>query len=388
MIIFNLKKIVDECVDNYQSFNNYNEIKMKIENYMFNKNDNCLDFVKSQLQNMNESNNKDCLLSIQNYVEITNKFMIEKEVNDLHFNVNSGKYSCEMFVNKKFSFEYRLELLFGYIDNYLYFQGNNSKELIEELHKVMIMLFISLSVRNNDDLVTKITHLLICPVKNCPFRLKIDFPKEDNGYMRAYTCKLEENQEKRIFKKHNTTITITFFSKERYHNHFSDFDSTIESKRMLTNNERQKLANEFTQYSDYHSFLVSKPSFCLRNSSADYLFKSSHDHNEEEYKFLSSLNDPAEKDDPFFYFVNKTIDGKIHSFMFINKHILKQEYSSKWYCDDTMNTNKYNKNLMAIVVKDHYGFSQLFCWGFLFDSTEKVLIIYLNIWQCIYYTNL
>ena len=46
--------------------------------------------------------------------------------------------------------------------------------------------------------------------------------------------------------------------------------------------------------------------------------------------------------------------------------------------DDTSNTNIYNKNLIAIIVKDDNSFNQLMSFGYLFDQTESSFKMYLK----------
>ena len=46
--------------------------------------------------------------------------------------------------------------------------------------------------------------------------------------------------------------------------------------------------------------------------------------------------------------------------------------------DDTSNTNIYNKNMIAIIVKDDNSFNQLISFGYLYDQTESSFKMYLN----------
>ena len=84
------------------------------------------------------------------------------------------------------------------------------------------------------------------------------------------------------------------------------------------------------------------------------------------------LSNELSVNDTYFKTINTFSKGYIHSILFIHKRVAQMEYSKRrWYIDDTANTNIYNKNLLAIIVKDDNSFNQLLAFAFLFDQTES-----------------
>ena len=360
MFVFKLFKYIESLLNNNSAEilfpNVIKEIEKNIEKYD-EKYDEIVKNIQLLLNDSNERNIHENIQNISLFLREELLKIMDKEIYILKDCLNNGKYSCEQFVDKNYSFDYRLEIFIHYTNEFLQYNGLNKNELIEELTRIRNMLFLPLSIHSTDVNSSRLTHYLYCPQKGCPFEMRLSFPNSQTIPRKISIPKDMANKEIRPLEKSGGMILITFFSCLQYHSHNTTFDHSRQLKRFLSKGELIKMEEELktnqTTFQNNHKNLM------LRNQSINYLVNKVNSNVNNEVLFLKSLDSPPKDDSIFFHIVNKTNDGMYHSFMFINKEIICHEYSKKLFCDDTSGLTKYNKNMLSIVVKNDYGFAQI-----------------------------
>lgn len=149
------------------------------------------------------------------------------------------------------------------------------------------------------------------------------------------------------------------------HKHSLSVDKMFEDSSNMTYNQREKMREEILrvgkrQYKIEHKTRV-------KSKYINRIFDNNKSENKRDKLFVESIKF---NDGNFMVIKNCFDDGSLHSVLYVNSLVAQKGYSRYlWACDDSAQTNKYNKRLFVIMTKDDFGYSQVIAFGTLFDGS-------------------
>ena len=269
---------------------------------------------------------------------------------------NNDMFASELMVPDVLEYDKRIEIFNKYILNEIKCNENSNKEeIMETIRKLIIILFLPIHTKS-----TKINKT----------NIKITFHCNHSGKTKE-SCKGRSC----LYKLY---VTLGFDEKNCIvengtHNHSLDYFFVISKTCPILKQEKQlipKTKKEFVE------FVANHPNIHISLKKFRQIQKVEDKSQILESTFLSEL---FVENESFVKLTNTFTNNCIHSILFIHKKVAQIEYSKrKWYIDDTSNINVYNKNVLAIIVKDDNSFNQLLAFGFLFDQTQNSFELLLN----------
>ena len=270
--------------------------------------------------------------------------------------LNNNMFASELIVPDILSYEERIEIFNKYILNEIKCNEKTDKNvIIETIRKLILILFLPIHTKT-----TKVNKT----------NIRISFFCNHSGKTKE-TCK-----GRNCLYKLNLTLGFdgnNSIVEKGTHNHSLDYSFIISKTCPLLKHEKQlipKTKKEFV------NFVATHPNIRVPLKRFRQIQKIEDTNPMNENIFLS---ESFVENESFIKLTNTFTNKAIHSILFIHKKVAQLEYSKrKWYIDDTSKTNVYNKNLLAIIVKDDNSFNQLLAFGFLFDQTQDSFEILLN----------
>ena len=269
---------------------------------------------------------------------------------------NNDMFASELMVPDVLEYSKRIEIFNKYVLNEIKCNKNSGKEEItERIRKLILILFLPIHTKS-----TKVNKT----------NIKISFYCNHSGNTKE-SCKGRNCMYKLYvtlgFDKKNCIV------ENGIHNHSLDYSFVMSKTCPLLKNEKQLIPKTKKEFVD---FISNHPNIHVSLKKFRQLQKTEDKNQILESSFLSEL---FVENESFVKLTNTFSNNCIHSILFIHKKVAQMEYSTrKWYIDDTSHTNIYNKNLLAIIVKDDNSFNQLLAFGFLFDQTQKSFELLLN----------
>ena len=270
--------------------------------------------------------------------------------------VQKDMFTSELIISHDLEYEQRIEIFKQYIRNDMRIKdGSYSQEVINTLRRLIIILFIPIHTKTS---------------RVCGNYIKILFKCNHSGKTKE-TCKGRDC-------KYKLTIIIGFngineINENGEHNHSLDYSFVTSKTSPMMKSEKElipKRKDEIIQ------FIANHPHVIMPLKKYRQIQNSNDNKQSIENAFSSNL---FYENDSFIKITNTFTNGSIHSITFIHKRVAQMEYSKRiWYMDDTSNTNIYNKNMIAIIVKDDNSFNQLMSFGYLYDQTETSFKMYLS----------
>ena len=268
----------------------------------------------------------------------------------------NNMFISELMVSQDLEYEKRMEIFKQYINNEIKIKdGNNNKEVVDKIRRLIIMLFIPIH--------TKATRV---GKHNIKILLQCNHSGKTKETCKGRDCKYEIM----VIIGYNG---INEINEKRQHNHSLDYSFVTSKTCPLMKSEKEMIPKRKDEIIE---FIANHPNVIIPLKKYRQIQNSNDNKQAIENSFLTNL---YYENESFIKITNTFNNGYIHSITFIHKKVAHMEYSKRrWYMDDTSNTNIYNKNLIAIIVKDDNSFNQLMSFGYLYDQTESSFKIYIN----------
>ena len=305
------------------------------------------------------------VIEMNKIIETMKRIIVE--VNDISQNINwyeevkrrvvqKDMFMSELMVSQELDYENRIRIFKDYINNEIKIKNENDKnELVDTIRRLIIILFIPIHTKTTRVGKNDIKMLLKC----------------NHSGKTKETCKGRDC-------KYEVVITIGYDGMNKVietgqHNHSLDYSFVTSKTCPLLKSEKELLPK---RKDDIINFVANHPHVMIPFKKYRQIQNSMDNNQVIENAFLKNL---FFENESFIKITNTFTNGSVHSITFIHKKVAQMEYSKrKWYIDDTSNTNIYNKNMIAIIVKDDNSFNQLMSFGYLYDQTENSFKIYLN----------
>ena len=265
-------------------------------------------------------------------------------------------FMSELMVSCDLEYEKRMKIFKEYIKNDIKIKdGSVHKNIIDTIRRLIIILFIPIH--------TKTSRVGLNDIK-------MVFKCNHSGKTKE-TCKGRDcNYKVVMLIKYNGMNEIIETGE---HNHPLDYFFVTSKTCPLLKSEKEMIPK---RKEEIIQFIANHPHVIVPIKKYRQIQSSNDNKQIIENTFLTNL---YYENDSFIKITNTFNNGYIHSITFIHKRVAQMEYCKRrWYMDDTSNTNIYNKNMIAIIVKDDNSFNQLMSFGYLFDQTENSFKIYLN----------
>ena len=341
---------------------------------------------------ISSTNDKDNIIEILHQVSVDIETFLNTNDNKcleiIHNNIQHCDYSSRHMISNDISYEDRMSLFEKYINEYVFYDGKNSENILEDIEKLLNILYLPFHERYSKyskfgfSIRLECNHSGKCANNLSDQNEKKKYQSKSCGccfYLTIYIPIDPEKKKISKFKKdpscisryESRNVTFSYFhhSLNEIHNHPLNFDFVIEKNSFLTQFEREKLREEFSLVSnieDVSSFL-DLPG--VKAGVVRELFNQSKQRKKKELEFLDNY---TINDNDFVKLSNDFSDGTKNSFIFMNKRILNDSSSKNtWWIDDTLNLLEYNMPVLGIVVKDVYGNSQILSISILHDKSEK-----------------
>ena len=342
--------IMNAIIDEYNEIikNEFmNEIHISLSKIFFSKS---IEMIIKELNNLNEILKRiirelACIAKNIDWYDEVKRRMVQRDM-----------FMSELMVSKDLEYEERMEIFKEYIKKEIKIKdGSSHEDIVDIIRRLIIIVFIPIH--------TKATRV-------GKHNIKIIFKCNHSGKTKE-TCKGRDcKYEVIVIIGYNGINEINEINE---HNHSLDYSFVTSKTCPLMKSEKKlipKRKDEIIQ------FIANHPNVTIPLKKYRQIQNSNDTNQSIENTFLTNL---FYENDLFIRITNTFTNGSIHSITFIHKRVAQMEYSKRrWYMDDTSNTNIYNKNMIAIIVKDDNSFNQLMSFGYLYDQTESSFKIYLN----------
>ena len=270
--------------------------------------------------------------------------------------IQKDVFMSELMVSHDLEYEKRMKIFKEYIINDIKIKdGNVHKDVVDIIRRLIIILFIPIHTKTS---------------RVCKNDIKILLKCNHSGKTKE-TCKGRDcNYEVLVSIRFNGINEIIETGK---HNHSLDYSFITSKTCPLLKSEKEMIPKN---KEDMIKFIANHPHVIVPLKKYRQIQNSLDNKQAIENIFLTNLYFENES---FIKITNTFSNGYIHSITFIHKRVAQMEYCKRrWYMDDTSNTNIYNKNMIAIIVKDDNSFNQLMSFGYLYDQTEDSFKLFLN----------
>ena len=303
----------------------------------------------------------------------------EIDLNEINKRVIENSFPLSYWEGKDIPYEKRKQAFEQYIQNYVkLYKSTNRDDFVNLIQRIPHYFGMCVCEKYKN-----ISENYIIIVYNCCCKGEQSTKRQTKGRNCKFECRLEFDYNGFCHIEY-TLHGKSDFSDNFDHSHEMSIQFVKSVGSNLTLKQISDIKKEIKDVGGIKKFRELHPNHGIEKRFLSRYAKETDSYKPQEVEFLVEYK---LSDGIFIRIDNKFSDGTLHSMSFINIKIANSYFSRHlWIIDDTSLTNIYNKRLLGIVVKDDYNYSQVLCFGLLFDgSIESFEILFSNIKQVLCY---